>query len=182
LALLIGWLSPSAGLKVSDVYQVESVLGSMSLAFNRAPTVSANEVRSFQSSVCGGSFYDELASVSGLQRGVVKHRFLVDVLAKRGRYPSEIEDFFRRAYPSVFGFIRWINRQDHGRLIRLLQRLEAWLVIEMIAPRLVGVVPIVTLHDAIFCRALDVGFVEAIFHEVMEEIGFCIQTKQEVWN
>jgi hypothetical protein len=106
-----------------------------------------------------------------------------DVLAKKGNYPArEVESAFRKAFPSILRFVRWVNREDHGNLIRLLQRLEAWLVIEQVAPRLVKRCPIVTLHDVVFCRAGDLALVESAFHETFEEVGFAMKLKSEHWG
>ena len=135
----------------------------------------------FRDLVCRGAFYDELARLSGLDRPTVKRRFLVDVLAKDGWYPSEVEQVFRTAFPSVFHVVREVNRANHANLIRLLQRLEAWLVIETVAPRLVESVPIVTLHDCIFARIRDLPLVEAAFRETFEEMGFSLTLKREIW-
>ena len=95
-----------------------------------------------------------------------------DVLAKRGRYPSVVETAFRAAFPTVLRIIRAVNRDDHGELIRLLQRAESWLVIEQVAPRLLGRVRIVTLHDAIYSKRRDASKVADAFREVLEELGF----------
>jgi len=109
---------------------------------------------------------------TGLARDAVKLAILRDVLAKRGRYPSAVESAFRAAFPTVYRIIRAVNRDDHGELIRLLQRAESWLVIEQVAPRLIGKVPIVTLHDAVFSRRRDVREVAAGFRKVFDELGF----------
>lgn len=76
-----------------------------------------------------------MIEATGLERDAVKLKFLRDVLAKKGRYPSEVEAAFGRAFPNVYRVIRQVNRHDHGELIRLLQRAESWLVIEQVAPR-----------------------------------------------
>ena len=75
--------------------------------------------------------------------------------------------------------IRAVNRRDHGELIRLLQRAESWLVIEQVAPRLLGRMPIMTLHDAIFSQRRDVREVADGFREVSEELGFEMGLKAE---
>jgi hypothetical protein len=64
-------------------------------------------------------------------------------------------------------------------LIRRLQRLESWLVVETVAPRLVGRVPVVTLHDAIFSTRHCLATVEAAFNEVFAEIGCRLSLKLE---
>ena len=114
---------------------------------------------------------------SGLSRDVVKRAFLRDVLAKRGRYPSVVESAFRAAFPTVYRIIRAVNRNNHGTLIRLLQRAESRLVVETVAPRLLGRMPIMTLHDAIYSRVGDVGTVLAAFDEVFNELGFRLAVK-----
>jgi len=109
----------------------------------------------------------------------VKLAFLRDVLAKRGSYPSRVEQAFRMLFPGVHAFIRAVNRRDHGELIRHLQRLESWLVVEQVAPRLVGRVPCVTLHDAIYSTLRSLTAVEATFEEVFDEIGIHLKLKRE---
>ena len=110
-----------------------------------------HDVAAFRRCALDGSIYEVLCGLTGESRDFVKLRFLVDVLAKRGQYPSAVEDAFRAEFPSVFRAIRTINRQDHGTLIRLLQRTESWLVIERVAPRLLTEnCRIVTLHDTVY--------------------------------
>lgn len=133
----------------------------------------------FADLACSGGLYEQLMSVSGLDRDTVKLRLLVDVLAKRGRYPSAVESAFRKLFPSVYRSIKRTNRDDHGELIRQLQRMESWLVVETVAPRLVGRIPVVTLHDAIYSRRPDVGTVVDVFKDVFDEIGFSMALKCE---
>jgi len=68
-----------------------------------------------------------------LSREQLKRRILTDVIAKRkanargAEYPSAVEDYFLRHFPSVYHFIRVINHDgwQHENLIRLLQREES---------------------------------------------------------
>jgi len=116
---------------------------------------------------------------TGLPRERVKIGFLRDVLAKRGCYPSTVEQAFREAFPSVYSFIRAVNRRDHGELIRHLQRLESWLVVEQVAPRLIGRVPCLTLHDAIYSTMRSLPTVEEAFAETFEALGIRLKVKTE---
>jgi hypothetical protein len=131
----------------------------------------------FRRLVCEGDLYCELASYSGLDRDECKVPFMKHVLAKNGLYHSQFEDDFRHRFPSVHRFVRLMNRRDHANLIRILQRLEAWLVVETVALRLVDRIPIVTLHDAIYCRQGDETTVEAAFRQVFSELDFAIGLK-----
>jgi hypothetical protein len=126
----------------------------------------------FRETAANGALYELLMEPTGLNRDSVKYRFLVDVLAKRGRYPSRVESAFRQLFPSVSRFIKSVNRDDHGALIRLLQRMESWLVIEQVAPRLVGQIRTLTLHDAIYSRLEHEAAIVGAFHDVFDRIGF----------
>lgn len=142
------------------------------------PLASAPSADLFASLVFSGSFYETLMGSTGLDRDRVKRSFLRDVLAKRGHYPSPVEEAFRLAFPDVLAFIRAVNRRDHGDLIRVLQRLESWLVVEQVAPRLVGRVPCVTLHDAIYSTQRSLPDVETAFNDVFNEIGVRLTLKR----
>ena len=72
-----------------------------------------------------------------------------------------------------------VNRRNHGELIRYLQRLESWLVVENVAPRLIGRIPCVTLHDAIYGTVGELPAVEDAFGAAFGEIGCCLGLKRE---
>ena len=137
------------------------------------------DLASFVALAAFGLLYERLVMLTGLDRDSVKLAFLRDVLAKRGRYPSSVEQAFRRAFPTVYSWIRMVNCRDHAELIRLLQRLESWLVIERVSPRLLGRVPCITLHDAIFSTCQSLPTIEQAFGETFDEIGFRLSLKRE---
>jgi hypothetical protein len=174
LALEMQLHSPTNGPKGRATYKhTRPALPPPSLPCSSLPT------DAFASLTCSGCLYDSLVRLTGLDRERVKLAFLRDVLAKKGRYPSFVEQAFRQMFPRVHAFIRAVNRRNHGELIRHLQRLESWLVIEQVAPRLVGRVPCITLHDAIFTTLPHLPLVEAAFDEVFDEIGFHLNLKHE---
>jgi hypothetical protein len=118
----------------------------------------------------------------------LKKRFLADVLAKRkanrygDEYQSNVEDTFRRLFPSVYQFIRDINRDgwEHATLIRRLQQEESKLVIETVAADLVVRHPevfVLTLHDAIFTTASGIPIVVGAFEAAFERIDFPMDLK-----
>lgn len=140
----------------------------------------ASDVARFADAALDGCLYESLASLVGLTRDQAKKRFLVDVLAKDGCYPSEFEDAFRQEYPTVYAAIRHINRENHCTLIRLLQSVEAWLVIDLVCPRLIGEgVPCLTLHDSVYTQVRMLDRVESAFHDAFREIGFELSLKRE---
>ena len=129
--------------------------------------------------VSAGSFYKSLGEMTGTSRAYAKKRFLVDVLARKKDYPSVIEDAFELRFPSVWEFIRRTNHKDHGELIRRLQTAEAELVIHTVAPRLVGRIPVVTLHDSLYGRLRDLDTVEDAFKATCDSLGFSMAFKRE---
>ncbi len=114
-----------------------------------------------------------------LARGWVKKRLFVDVLICAGEYPSSFAMVFRERFPSVSNFIRAANAGYRGMIISALQAMEAALVIQNVAPKLVERVPVITLHDAIYCRERDRTLVRDAFAETFEELGFTLKLKDE---
>ena len=138
------------------------------------------DVQAFAASVLGGTFYESLAEQTGLDRSVVKRRVLIDIFAPRRLYDSFVLRAFSESYPSVLKAIRAVNRDDHATLIRQLQRLESWLVIEQIAPRLLAQrVPTISLHDAIFAQRRAVDIVADAFRETFDELEVHFALKTE---
>ncbi len=132
-----------------------------------------------------GRFYEFIAEqlrADGIGRGEIKRRFLVDVLAKKGRYSSVVENAFRQLFPSVHAFIRRVNRDgtEHANLIRELQRAESSFVIETVAADLVTRFPrmfLISLHDAIYATVGNVPKVEQAFRRAFDSTGFQMQFK-----
>ena len=144
--------------------------------------------------VQSGRFYDfmlsqlETQSCLSSTRDELKRRFLADVIAKRkandrgAEYPSEIEDCFGRWFPSVYRFIRAVNRDgwEHANLIRELQRLESHLVIETVAADLLSRHPrlfVLTLHDAIFTQPRSIPAVVRAFDAAFDKMNFPMTLK-----
>ena len=169
--------NPTNGVKGAETYRDTGADSLPSLPCSALPAALDSAYRSL---VLTGRLYEFLAQRTGVSRDSVKLALLRDVLAKRGRYPSQVESVFRGEFPEVYAFVRRVNRYDHAELIRRLQRLESWLVIHQVAPRLVGRVPCITLHDAIFSSLRSLPAVEAAFQEVFDTIGFRFSTKREV--
>lgn len=186
LALLIMATNPSIGWSKRTTYipcsGLDPILRSCpSYDEVSCASVDSCELDRYRLAAVGGTLYDDLlAVVGGIDRDELKRLVLRDVLAKRGCYPpSVVEEAFRSLFPGVFRFIRTVNSKANATLIRLLQQLEAWLVIDLVAPRLIEKVPIVTLHDAIYAPVSALDEVENAFRGVFEELDFSISLKRE---
>lgn len=150
----------------------------------------------FEDLVQAGTLYEYLLSglhEEGIEmtRDKVKCKYLCDVLAKKkvktrdGRsveYPSNVENTFRRLFPTEYQFVREFNRdgREHENLIRELQRQESAFVIETVAADLVTRYPgmfAISLHDAIFSAERDIPKVLAAFEAGLNRINFRMNLK-----
>jgi len=138
------------------------------------PSVPESELERFCALAEGadGGLYAYLLDAlgwDGSDRDRLKRKFLRDVLAKKGRYPSEVEEAFKLRFPNVWAFVWAVNRFDHATLIRTLQLLESWLVILVIAPTVEA--PFVTLHDGAYCRLQDTPALTEAFQRGFKTVG-----------
>lgn len=163
-----------------------SLPAGVSTDFGRVSTNFGSDFLRFEDLVLTGCLYEKMVRLgesANLRlkqpRDDVKLFLLRDVFAKKGSYPCAFEDVFREAFPSVYRFVKWANDGDHARLIRTLQRLESWIVIENVAPRLVGRIPFVTLHDAIYSRVRDTQVVLDAFHETFDDLRVRLAVKPD---
>jgi hypothetical protein len=122
--------------------------------------------------------------LTGWCREDVKLRLFADIYAPKRPYRCRLRTIFESEFPTVARFILSVNSgrspDAYGELIRRLQRLEARLVIESVAPLLVKRCSIVTLHDSIFSRRENIGLVRDAFNETFDRIGFRVQLKDKV--
>ena len=118
----------------------------------------------------------------------MKRRFLADVIAKRkansrgAEYPSDVEDCFSGLFPSVYQFIRSINRDgwEHSNLIRELQRQESSLVIETVAGYIMARHPrlfLLSLHDALYTTPRGIPDVVLGFTRAFDAMDFPLTIK-----
>ena len=172
--------TPASGLEGGATYKHIPTALPLPASALSLPSLCPSSTSDFSSLVFAGQLYELLMRATGLGRDQVKLAFLRDVLAKKGRYPSRVEQAFREMCPAVYRYIRLVNREDHAELIRRLQRLESWLVVETVAPLLIGRVPCLTLHDAIFSSLPSLPEVEAAFNRTFDEIGCRLKLKREM--
>ena len=144
-------------------------------------TAMSEDFKTYKSLVCSGEFYPELARITGMDIGYVKHDFIVDVLAKNvvkcGDYPSPVESAFAGAFPSVFRVIKKA-RESELSVIGLLQKMESSMVIHGVCKKLIGSVPCVTVHDEVYSTCDCICDVEKAFYSTFDDIGFSMAVKR----
>jgi hypothetical protein len=164
-----------------------SGLTGLTLALSADAPSPSTDLGLFEDLVFTGTLYEALVSdclragvqMPGEPREWIKKALLRDVLAKRGYYPSQFERVLSEVFPSVYAFVRWINRANHAELILTLQRLESWLVIEQVAPRLVDRADIISLHDALYGRMSEIPVILSTFRETLKNLGLRLALKTE---
>jgi hypothetical protein len=126
-----------------------------------------------------GRLYEHLMEKTGLSRADVKVGLLREVFGKHDSYPSAVESASRQSFPGVYAFVRRFNRDDHGSLLKELQRVESDLVIRQVGSRLSesGAGPCISLHDSVFCRRGELHAVDSAFRRQLTSIGFSLQLK-----
>jgi hypothetical protein len=92
---------------------------------------------------------------------------------------------FKEMFPYVYEVFRQIKSKDKSLLPRLLQSIESYLMINVIAKRIsieYPDAPIFTIHDSISTTAEYVDIVEAIMtEELTKAIGHTPKLEPEVW-
>jgi len=135
----------------------------------------------FCDAVFSGEFYELLASDAGMTVGEVKKPLLRDVFGKRGAYPaSPLESAFTSRFPEVRRFIREFNaiHEDHGALLKWLQRIESDFVIGDVGSRLVedgGFY--LSLHDGIFSKPGGDANVVRAMDDAARDRGYGLRVK-----
>lgn len=119
------------------------------------------EVSRFVDIIENGDIYEFLSDKSeellGWRpaRSTAKVSFLRDVIAKRGKYePKDIELAFKTHFPSIYGYIRRVNKGSHSRLIRMLQWAESEVVFRFVWKAVTDRtgLPLMTVHDGFYCH------------------------------
>ena len=160
--------------------------------FERLPLLGRlleSDVDDFCDAVHAGRLYETLLALcdeAGVKiaskwdrRDWAKRQFVAQILnaTPADRYRPLLRAV-RQRWPSLVQFIWAVNAKSRA-LVRVLQRCESALVIENVAKRLVPRIPVVPVHDAIYCRASDIGIVRAVFTETFDELRLPFQTKDE---
>ncbi len=111
-----------------------------------------------------------------LSRQQIKKHLMRDVLAKRGTYPSDVEGAFKELWPTVYEYVRLVNRQDYKRMLLILQRIEARLVSGKVCGLLVDRLPqdvgLFSIHDCVCAPVTYQSAVLEAFDDVARELGF----------
>lgn len=136
-------------------------------------TIEASELTKFGELVMNGKLYEYMIEKYDESFGKVKTRKEMKTLVFRvlfskieRRQPEKI--FFRSVFPSIMEFVDSTNQKENNVLAILLQKKEAYCVLDVVMPRLkeLGIVPL-TIHDSFVCFQNEAEMLKKTFNDEM---------------
>jgi hypothetical protein len=137
--------------------------------------------------VFDGKLYETFGAYVGLTReqakGGVLHALYCDVRKWKTRgkalaeqYPETALVFkaFENLFPGLMGAVETWKEGDYTRLPKAMQRLESYVIFQMICDRIRRERPetwLATIHDSIVCHPRDAGYVESVMADEFAGIG-----------
>lgn len=149
----------------------------------------------FTSLVSAGQFYDYLLIKSNelsirhlSDRAKIKNEVFLLIFSKDKLWrtrPSSFKSLFNELFPSVYELFRIIKKKHHNSLAILLQRIESYMVIDVICKEISKInpeIPLFTIHDSI---ATTEEYSELVNPQMKEKltsfIGVPPTLKMEKW-
>ncbi len=140
----------------------------------------------YKSSVIGGRFYEDIQAIfEHLYPDRFDSRDKVKKEVMRILYSDPKKDHlqfykpslrFYKQFPLVYEMFKWIKEKDYTYLPLVLQRIESYLIIDVICKKvghLEPKIPLFTIHDSIVTTQGYEGFIEAVMIEELEKwVGY----------
>ena len=158
------------------------------------PQLAVNEeLEVYRSKVQEGVFYEYLferaPDVLGYELDLTRDELKVQVLKamySANRYNSDVKRVFSHTFPYYNGVFRTLKDQDKSLLPRVLQAVEASIVLDRITKRIAleePKLPIFTVHDSVVTLKGYEDYVAAVMQtEVEQAIGLTPRLGIEFWS
>jgi hypothetical protein len=103
-----------------------------------------------------------------------------------GQKEAEAKRIFRDLFPNIYNIFALIKKGDASTLPRLLQAIEAIIILDRVCNRISienPYLPIFTIHDSVACPVGHETYVASIIKdEMLNAIGLCPSLKYEYWS
>ena len=166
------------------------------LAKTIQPTDIQDDTKRYIDLVKQGQLYDFLQDSFSKKLGIQKHSrkevkaSVFQVLFTDNRFIGQMnaapKRLFKELFPNVYRVFAEYKRKDASFLPRLLQHLEATLILDIICKRISEErpdVPLFTIHDSITTTIPNVEYVkEVMTEELTRHVGIRPNLKTEYWN
>ena len=134
--------------------------------------VVGEDVEVFLEAANSGSFYEYFANKTGVTRKQAK-TIIFQVLFSASRANTKTKKIFKKAFPTVWEYIKHIKKDNYRDLSLKLQELESYIFIDKILiPLTDRGYKVFSKHDSISCHGRDLPAVITHIQEVYTEIGF----------
>ncbi len=120
------------------------------------------------------------------KRDIVKHRMMLCLYSKNGGYSGGMKTAFKKHFPKLYALICKLKAKKHNTLALLLQRIESYLILDVICTRISVEkpdLPIFTIHDCIVTTIGNEQYVSNIVKEEMEKaVGVPPRVSFDFWH
>jgi len=154
------------------------------------------DINFFTKLVSGGQLYDYLALESQKReikdtsnREKAKNAVFVLIFSNDKRWklrPSRFKQLFIELFPNVYELFKIIKMDHHNSLAIILQRIESYLVIDIICKKIARIdsnIPLYTIHDSIATTDEYTGQVEKIINDtLLNYVGYLPKLRKERWE
>jgi hypothetical protein len=163
---------------------------------NLKKTPNSVDINFYKKLVSDGKLYDELVIKAKEQtikqlsdRSKVKHAIFLLLFSNDKPWqsrPSQFKRLFMSVFPSIWGLFKIIKRRHHNSLAIILQRIESYMVIDIICKKIARIdsnIPLYTIHDSIATTEEYSEIVNKVIYEKLTEyIGIPPTLKTEYWQ
>jgi hypothetical protein len=180
-------------ISISDIipHYISSIILGLS-----SETLYSIEFQRYQKLVSSGrlyEFFEDKLTINNnelkngkTKRDIVKYRMMLCLYSKNGGYSGGMKSVFKKHFPKLYTLICKLKANKHNTLAILLQRIESYLILEVICNRIAfekPQLPIFTIHDCIVTTVGNEQYVSSIIKEEMEKIvGIAPMLSFERWN
>ena len=178
---------------ISDIipHYISSIILGLS-----SETLCSIEFQRYQKLVSSGriyEFFEDKLTINNnelkngkTKRDIVKYRMMLCLYSKNGGYSGGMKSVFKKHFPKLYTLICKLKANKHNTLAILLQRIESYLILEVICNRIAfekPQLPIFTIHDCIVTTVGNEQYVSKIIKEEMQKIvGIAPMLSFERWN
>jgi hypothetical protein len=141
------------------------------------------DVKGYTELVCNGNLYQSIHEIihntsvqmTAEDKENIKRVFF-KILYASNYSKSDRLSIFKKHFPTIYELVNLIKRKDKDLLSKILQRLESFLFIDIIANRIISDhpnIPVLTIHDSIYTTVGNEDTIEVIVRdEIAKYTGF----------
>lgn len=173
-------------------YIKERIFPSSTIMFLKSLQLSdSQEIKAYTKLVNNGQIYEHYQDAlfkhlgKKLSRDQVKDLFYISIFSENKLHFPE-KTVFKKIFPSIDRIFREIKKVKHNTLANMLQRVESYIVLDIICKRISKEkkrLPIFTIHDSIITIKGYEDYLQAVMEEELQKfVGVPPILKIEYWS